>query len=55
MKDENLVVQEYHDCWMVARTELLRVVSHLWLTDPKRIKARRLKRIKKSQNQFCDW
>ena len=24
MKDENLVVQEYHDQWMAARTELLR-------------------------------
>ncbi len=23
-KDENLVVQEYHDQWMVARAELLR-------------------------------
>ncbi len=24
MKDGNIVVQEYHDCWMAARTELLR-------------------------------
>ena len=24
MKDENLVVQEYHDQWMAARTEILR-------------------------------
>ena len=24
MEDENLVVQEYHDQWMAARTEILR-------------------------------
>ncbi len=36
-------------------TFLIYVVSHLWLTDPKRIKARGLKRVKKSQQQFCDW
>ena len=24
MKDDNLVVQEYHDQWMAARTEILR-------------------------------
>ncbi len=28
---------------------------HRWYLTPKRIKARNLKRVRKSQQQFCDW
>ncbi len=30
-------------------------LCHRWYNQPEKIKARNLKRVRKSQQQFCDW